>query len=236
MLENFEVYSKKPMPYGGGMTKDYNWIRLLRKDRLLSKSTAPALFLDRDGVVNVENGYILSYKDIIINDGIAKIINYFNKKSYPVIIITNQAAIGRGILSWADYWQIEDEVIQSLAAQGAFIDLIVACTHHNEAPAPFNDGNNGFRKPNSGMLTFAADLLKLDLQVSTLIGDMQRDIMAAYNAGLRQAYFINSGHEQGTKEWHNANENDFLPMKLKKAANLHEIYEHIITSKPAYFG
>jgi D-glycero-D-manno-heptose 1,7-bisphosphate phosphatase len=154
----------------------------------------PALFLDRDGVVVQETGYLHLVEKIRVIPGAAKVIAAANKRSIPVIMVTNQSGIGRGHYGWAEFKSVQDAMLVLLAAEGARIDAVYACAHHPEAEGFLSHPNHPARKPNPGMLLQAASDLAIDLKSSWLVGDKAADIEAAKRAGIAGGLQVATGH------------------------------------------
>jgi D-glycero-D-manno-heptose 1,7-bisphosphate phosphatase len=158
----------------------------------------PALFLDRDGAVVEETGYLRRVEDIVIIPGAAEVIAAANKRNIPVVMVTNQAGIGRGYYGWTEFKSIQETIASSLIAAGARIDAVYACAHHPEAKGLLAHPDHPSRKPNPGMLLRAAADLALDLKASWLVGDKANDIEAAKRAGIAGALHVATGY--GTAE------------------------------------
>ena len=154
----------------------------------------PALFLDRDGVVVEDVGYLSRTEEVALIPGAAEVIAIANARGLTVIIVTNQAGIGRGYYGWRDFAAVQEAILGALAAAGARIDAIFACGHHPAGNPPYAHPNHPARKPNPGMLLRAAEALGLDLGRSWLIGDKAVDIEAARAAGLAGAVHVLTGH------------------------------------------
>lgn len=218
------IISHKNMPQNGGLTENYTWIRLLNKKAQLNKTLKAGLFLDRDGVVNVEKNFITHHSQLELEDGITELITYYNKRQCPVVIVTNQSGIAREKMGWADYWLIEDRLIQMLAAKGAFIDLILACSNHPCGISPYNAPDHEDRKPAPGMINKACTLLSIDPAKSVIIGDRMRDIMAGDAAGIPTGFFRRSENHDSQKEWNSPSETNFLSIinfyKIKKISQI----------------
>ncbi len=210
------------MPKDGGFLEDYTWMRLLKKEQTVENKIKPALFLDRDGVVNIEKSFITHPDMLELEDGIVELIRYYNQKKWPVIVITNQSGIGKQKINWATYWLIEDRMIQDLAANGAFIDLILACPCHPDAIEPYNGIDLPSRKPAPGMINTACELFAIDKERSVVIGDRIRDIEAGVRGGLAYGILRDSGHAEGSIEWNGATENMFAPFNLRKIKQVNE--------------
>jgi D-glycero-D-manno-heptose 1,7-bisphosphate phosphatase len=153
----------------------------------------PALFLDRDGAVVEETGYLRRVEDIAIIPGTAEVISAANLRRVPVVMVTNQSGIGRGYYGWTEFKSVQDAIVSLLAVAGARIDAVYACAHHPEAKGFLAHPDHPARKPNPGMLLQAASDLSLDLKASWLVGDKAHDIEAAKRAGIAGALQVATG-------------------------------------------
>jgi D-glycero-D-manno-heptose 1,7-bisphosphate phosphatase len=160
----------------------------------------PALFLDRDGAIVEDTGYLHRVEDIRIIPGAGKVIAAANRRSVPVIMVTNQSGIGRGYYGWAEFKSVQDAIVASLAAEGAGIDAIYACAHHPQAEGDLAHPDHPARKPNPGMLLQAASTLTLDLKSSWLVGDKADDIEAAKRAGIAGALLVATGYGNAERQ------------------------------------
>lgn len=159
-----------------------------------AKRAGPALFLDRDGVIVEEVDYLSRVEDIRIIPGAAAVIAAANRLSIPVVIVTNQAGIGRGYYDWPEFAAVQEAILAELALHGALIDAVYACAHHPDGKGGYAHADHPGRKPNPGMLLRAAAELTLDLPRSWLVGDNLTDIEAARRAGLAGALQVATGH------------------------------------------
>ncbi len=139
----------------------------------------PGLFLDRDGVVNLDRGYVYRREDFHFLPGIFSLCRKARAAGYGIVIVTNQSGIARGYYSPADFRELSDWVIAQFRWQGAGIDGIVHCPHH-----PGIDGPCWCRKPRPGMLVKASRRYRLDRRRSIMIGDKDSDTEAARRAGI----------------------------------------------------
>ena len=160
----------------------------------------PALFLDRDGAVVEDTGYLRKVDDIVVIAGAAEVIAAANGQSVPVIMVTNQSGIARGYYSWDEFKSVQDAIVASLAIGGASIDAVYACAHHRDGEGVLAHPNHPARKPNPGMLLDAASALALDLKSSWLVGDKADDIEAAKRAGIAGALLVATGHGNGERQ------------------------------------
>lgn len=154
----------------------------------------PALFLDRDGVLVEETGYLSRTADIQMIEGAAELVAHANKENIPVVLVTNQAGIGRGYYDWEAFDAVQREIIARLAASGAELDAVYACPHHPLGKNAFGNPDHPDRKPNPGMLLRAAENFDLDLSRSWLIGDKASDILAAKRASLAGGMLVTTGY------------------------------------------
>jgi D-glycero-D-manno-heptose 1,7-bisphosphate phosphatase len=159
-----------------------------------AKPGRPALFLDRDGVVVEEAEYLRRVEDIVMIPEAAQTIAAANKHGVAIILVTNQAGIGRGYYGWADFQAVQTAIISDLAAEGARIDAVYACPYHPKGQGLFAHPDHPARKPNPGMLLQAAADLALDLGKSWLVGDKAIDVEAAKRAGTAGALLVETGY------------------------------------------
>lgn len=145
----------------------------------------PALFLDRDGVIIVDTGYVGRAEDVQMLEGVAAAIARCNALNIPVVVVTNQSGIARGRYDWDGFRAVQDEVTLHLAAAGAHLDAVLACAYHADSVSgSLRVGNHPWRKPNPGMILAAASGINLDLSRSWIVGDRAHDLAAGAAAGL----------------------------------------------------
>lgn len=149
-----------------------------------------ALFLDRDGVINHEIGYLSRQADVVFVDGIFSLCRAARALGYALVVVTNQAGIARGFYTEADFHTLMDWMRSEFAQQGAPLDAVYHCPYHPEHGVGFYRREHEDRKPGPGMLRRGARDLGLDLGRCVMIGDRCSDIGAAVAAGLRQAFLI----------------------------------------------
>ena len=160
----------------------------------------PALFLDRDGAIVEETEYLCRVEDIVMIRGAAGVIAAANKRGVPVVVVTNQAGIGRGYYGWAEFAAVQRAILSALAKHGARIDAVYACAHHPEGQGSFAHPDHPARKPNPGMLLQAAADLALDLKQSWLVGDKAINVEAAKRAGIAGALQVATGYGSAERE------------------------------------
>jgi len=152
--------------------------------------TQKALFLDRDGVINHEIGYLHRAEDVRFVDGIFSLGRTAQSLGYKLIVVTNQSGIARGFYTPADFETLMHWMSAQFAKEGVTLDAVYHCPYHPEHGIGEYKREHEDRKPSPGMLLRAARDLSLDLTQSLLIGDRCSDIVAANTAGLRQAFLI----------------------------------------------
>lgn len=143
----------------------------------------PALFLDRDGTINVDTGYVGRAEDVVLIERILPVIQAANAAAMPVIIVTNQSGVGRGYFGWADFAAVNDRVLALLADAGCRVDGVLACAYHADGLPPYDLADHPMRKPRPGMLLLAARVLGIDLPRSLMLGDKDDDVRAGQAAG-----------------------------------------------------
>lgn len=154
----------------------------------------PALFLDRDGVIVEDPGYLSRATDLVMIPGAPELIAHANRQHVPVVEITNQAGIARGYYGWEEFAEVETAIRDRLAMVGATIDAAFACPYHRDGVEPWTHPAHPARKPRPGMLYAAAELMNLDLGSSWIVGDMHSDLLAGEAAGLGGGLHVLTGH------------------------------------------
>ncbi|MDH4945444.1 D-glycero-beta-D-manno-heptose 1,7-bisphosphate 7-phosphatase [Sulfurimonas sp. C5] len=149
-----------------------------------------ALFLDRDGVINVEKNYLHKIEDVEFIEGIFDLCKHFQHKNYQIIVVTNQSGIARGYYNEKDFEILSKWMIQEFKNHGIEVAEIYFCPHH-----PKISGACECRKPEPGMILQAAAEYEIDLKNSIIIGDKERDIEAGMNAGLTTTYLFDESQE-----------------------------------------
>jgi len=144
-----------------------------------------ALFLDRDGVINVEKEYLYKKEDFEFIEGIFELCRHYQDLDYLIFIVTNQSGIARGFYSEGDFSKLTQWMLGAFAKEGIEISSVYHCPHHPEI-----SGECDCRKPKPGMLREAAEAFDVDLKNSIIVGDKERDIEAGINAGLRESYLF----------------------------------------------
>lgn len=141
-----------------------------------------ALFLDRDGVVNVDTGYVHRAADFRLVPGIVELCRAARKKGYLVLVVTNQSGIGRGMFSEEEFDRLVGHMKGLFRAGGAEITDVFHC--------PSVDDGHPDRKPNPGLFLKAAARYGLDMASCVSVGDRERDVQAALSAGVGRNFLF----------------------------------------------
>ena len=152
----------------------------------------PAAFLDRDGVINIDRGFVGRLSDFTLIEGAAEAISLLNRRGYRVFVVTNQSGIGRGYYTEADFAAVTACMHSLLARRGAYIDDIRHCPFHPDATVERYRVDHPWRKPAPGMILDILSYWDVDVNASFLIGDSLRDLEAARAAGI-QGYLFEGG-------------------------------------------
>jgi D-glycero-D-manno-heptose 1,7-bisphosphate phosphatase len=147
---------------------------------------ARALFLDRDGVINVEKNYVHRVEDFEFMPGIFELCRRAGELGYLLVVVTNQAGIGRGFYTEADFQRLTEWMVAAFGDAGVAISRVYHCPYHPTAGFGAYRQDSFDRKPRPGMLLKARDDLNLDLARSVLIGDKDSDMLAGRAAGVGQ--------------------------------------------------
>ena len=157
-----------------------------------------AVFLDRDGTINEEMGYINHLDRFVLLSSAAAAIRRINESGLKAVVITNQSGAARGYFSVDLIDQVHRKMCRLLEEEGAFLEGIYTCTH--APPSEGESGGCGCRKPKIGLMQQAAQELNLDLEKSYVVGDRFKDVEMARNAGAK-AILVLTGYGKGELEF-----------------------------------
>lgn len=177
-------------------------------------SLRPAVFVDRDGTIAEEVGYLNHVSRFRIFPFVASAIQRLNEAAWPVVVITNQSGVGRGYFPESLVSEVNELMKKQLSKTGATIDAVYYCPHTSA-------DNCSCRKPKTGMLERAAREHSLDLCRSYVVGDRYADIELARNAGAR-GILVRTGYGEGELAWHAAEwptQPDFVAKHLSEATD-----------------
>jgi D,D-heptose 1,7-bisphosphate phosphatase len=149
-----------------------------------------AAFLDRDGVINKDTGYVHRWEDFAFLPGAIDGMKKLKQAGYVLIIVTNQSGIARGYFSEAQYLALTETLLHALAIEGVLVDAVYHCPHHPMGRIPQLSVTCDCRKPAPGMLIRAAQERGLSLSDSILVGDKPSDIAAGRAAEIGRAYLL----------------------------------------------
>jgi D-glycero-D-manno-heptose 1,7-bisphosphate phosphatase len=161
----------------------------------MSNDRKIAVFLDRDGTINLDTYHLSSPDELRLIPGSAQAIARLNQAGLPVVVVTNQSGLARGLFSHEDLQAVHLELDRLLEAQGAKVDAYYHCPHHPEGVVEHLAMECDCRKPGPGMLLKAAEDLGLQLGGSFMVGDRPGDVECALSTGLH-AVRVLSGPDQ----------------------------------------
>lgn len=160
-----------------------------------------AIFLDRDGTINVYKGFLTKTEDFELIEDAAEAIRTINRSGFLSIVVSNQPVIARGDCTFGELQAIHNKMETLLGKKGAFVDAIYYCPHHPDkgfdGERPEYKTDCDCRKPKAGLLLQAAHDFNIDLSLSYMVGDSDRDIMAGKNAGVKESVLINTNKSDG---------------------------------------
>ena len=158
-----------------------------------------AIFLDRDGTINIYKGFLTKAEDFELIPGAAEAIKLINRSGYLTVVVSNQPVIARGDCSFEELQTIHNRMETLLGQEGAFVDAIYYCPHHPdkgfEGERPEYKIDCNCRKPKPGLLLQAAKDWNIDLSISYMIGDSERDLEAGITAGCKQSIMIDQNEK-----------------------------------------
>lgn len=157
---------------------------------------AKAIFIDRDGTINEEMGYINHLDRFIVFPFVAPSIQIFNQLGYKVIIVTNQSGVARGYFNIALLKELHERLMEQIQTEGGIIDAIYYCPHHPTEGSLEYRMECDCRKPKPGMVHRAVEEFEINLKTSYMIGDRYKDIVFANQLGLTSG-FVMTGYGRG---------------------------------------
>ncbi len=172
-------------------TNNTNKINILSNSLTIKNSFSGILFLDRDGVLLEDPGYLSSPSEVYMLKGANRLLELATNANFAKVIITNQSGIGRGYYNWYDYQMVTDYYLNKLTITN-IPDLILASGHH---PNDTEDICSDWRKPLTGMITYSLSKLLIEQPLkSLLIGDKLTDLQAGLNSSIKRLIHVKTGH------------------------------------------
>jgi len=144
-----------------------------------------ALFIDRDGVINVDKGHVFMKENFEFTEGIFGLIKSYFNSGFQIIVITNQAGIAKGIYTENDFLKLIEWMITQFENNGITVTKVYYCPHHPDITGPCQ-----CRKPKPGMILNAVKEFDLDIKECVLIGDMETDLASGRSAGIPESNLI----------------------------------------------
>lgn len=162
----------------------------------IRKPLRKAAFLDRDGVINKDKGYVSLWDDFEFLTGAIEGMRLLQEAGYALVVVTNQSGLARGFYTQTQYQSLTHQMSATLKREGVQLAGVYHCPHHPKGVVPELSIRCDCRKPAAGLLVQAARELNLSLQDSLLIGDKPSDIQAARAAGVSKAYAVSSDNPE----------------------------------------
>lgn len=161
-----------------------------------------ALFLDRDGIINMDSGYVSKIEDFIFMDGIFSLCKKAVLKDYLLIVVTNQAGIARGYYTEEDFFLLNEWMQSQFIKQNVTINKVYFCPFHPDGVIKEYKSDSECRKPNPGMFLTAKKDFGIDMRRSVLLGDKESDVIAGKNSGVGLNVLLKSKYtlNQNTSE------------------------------------
>ena len=168
------------------------WIIFVNSTRIKGKRMNKAIFLDRDGTLNIDYGYVHEIDNFKFIDGAIDALRKLKKMGYMLVLVTNQSGIARGYFSEEQFLQLTEWMDWSLAEQDVDLDGIYYCPHHPEGKGEYKEDCD-CRKPKPGMLLQAIKELKIDPTQSIMVGDKVEDLKAGIGAKVKTNVLVRTG-------------------------------------------
>jgi len=183
----------------------------------MSQGLKKAVFLDRDGVLNVDLGYTYKLSDLRLVEGMVDGLDTLRRAGFLLVMITNQSGVARGFFNIQHVHAFNDALVAAIRNRipDFSFDATMICPHHPEGKVPEYAFSCDCRKPGTKLITDAAERLNIDLKQSWLVGDKSSDIDCANNAGLRAIQVTHGG-----KQYPQSKQTYATVKSLKEAAEI----------------
>lgn len=182
------------------------------------------VFLDRDGTINEEVGYVNHLDRFMLLPGVGQAIRLLNQHGFKTVVITNQSGVARGYFSESLIHQVHQKMQDLLREEGAYLDGIYYCPHHPDAGEPPYRQKCRCRKPQTGLIEEAVRELALDLSKSYMIGDRGNDIEFGHQVGAK-GILVLTGYGKGEWEYYR---NRWMVLPDHVAHDLYEAVQWIL--------
>ena len=169
------------------------------KLKLTNYFKRPAVFLDRDGTINFDDGYTYRFSKFKFRPYILQGLKYLSKKEYLIFIVTNQAGIAKGKFKLSDLLKLHKQIKVYLSRKNIFITDIQYCPYHPEAVIKAYRRKTAYRKPGNLMIKKILKNWNIDIRKSFMIGDSKSDELAAKKSNLYYEYVKSNFHNQVKK-------------------------------------
>lgn len=183
-----------------------------------------AIFLDRDDTLIEDPGYINNPDQVQLLEGVTEALIELRAMGYMLIVVSNQSAVARGIVSEEVLSEIHDRLSQLLNEKGAYLDRIYYCPYHPDGVVSKYCKESDWRKPNPGMLLAAADEMDIDLSQSWSIGDSSSDVEAGLRAGCKTILISRLSQYKSTYGGPSEPKPDYKGVNMKEAVNIIKKY------------
>jgi D-glycero-D-manno-heptose 1,7-bisphosphate phosphatase len=154
-----------------------------------------AVFLDRDGVINVEIDYVYKIEEFEFIENTFEALKFIQEKGYQIVIVTNQSGIARGFYTEEQFQTLTDWMLEKFREQGINVAALYYCPHHPEKGIGKYKMDCECRKPKPGMILRAQKDLDIDLEQSYIVGDKISDVQSGLAAGIKNGVLVKSGHK-----------------------------------------
>ncbi len=159
----------------------------------MSAALRRAAFLDRDGVINIDHGYVSRWDQFEFMPGAVQAMKRLSDADYTLVVVTNQSGIARGMYTEEDFSLLTRQMCEHLQAHGVPVAGVFHCPHHPKGQRAEFAIDCACRKPRPALLSRAIEHLGLDARTSFMVGDKHSDIQAARAAGVARAYLVAGG-------------------------------------------
>ena len=159
----------------------------------------PAVFMDRDGTINEQMGYINHISRFVLLPGVCEAVRLLNRHNYLTIVVSNQSGVARGYFPVSLVNEVNDYMTSLLVKEKAFLDGVFFCPHYHRGEVPEYSIECDCRKPRPGLVHKACKQFDIDLKNSFVVGDRSSDIELAYRSGLK-GILVATGYGRGEIE------------------------------------